>query len=676
MIKLDDDKKKKLIAYFSALITTELDARRDMHENIQEYWQRHLNKYSCKKDKSFPWVGSADFQSGLIETADTLLEAQFAGALNTLKPVGITAGTSTAAYIAAKKVESFFNNYWVQKSGMKKVLLDAFQYWIVEGQMFLGVIPYTDGMKKKYKRYKSNVKIVDTIKRAYQYISGQDGEYEREEKTSTDYLGAVWQNIPTVKVGWDRNAASVEKCNFFWCEFDLSNSEIRKKIKEQKWIDSDSILPDKDKTNILPDNEKANNTEEEDKNDYQGFSDTKTSKKTFYRIYAYYDFNDDGNDEKIELVLEKDTFRLFYIDYNPFFDGRIPYVSAPFYTIAGRIPGQSNPARLANLSDEFDTLQNQIIDNNTLTNTFCGTALESPGFVVDKIKVKPGLFIPVKSHDALKVWTINNRINDMSYQQQTVLSLFERKSLVNDTMAGRESADSNKQTYRGLVTLLKQNAVSLNRPMQNFQEALVEAVKQTIMCLYEFMPADGIRYAYTKNGEAGDENAGHESDVLKREDLEYMDEFNIGVLNGVVDIMLDAEKQVAMFLLQAFGQDNSGEINTFEIKKNIIETMAPRLAKTIIREPREVQALKMVMAKGQELAAKEQALMGLQEKILGEQQSTQESAFMQELANSGVPEEEWPSMLQKFRSQHGAGGVEGGEQQQSGVEGNKGEIPQ
>jgi hypothetical protein len=658
MPKLNEVKRKEISEFFSTAIVQAETNRTGMRDEIKTYWSRHFGTYSCKSDKQSPFVGAADIQTGVVKINDAVLEARFYTALNTLTFCGMMARTSQEANAAAKKCEDFINNYWKHKSGVLQVLADAFQYNVVEGTMFLDIVPDNIKSKKKKKYKRGMIKgLVDSV---MGYLKDDQNNMITDDVPVTDFIGARWKNRPSLKILEIGSATNIQDLQGIALEYELTPSEIVAKKKNEGWYDIDKVIDIK-QLNVQPTtNEVTADNENEEKNDYQGFDDTLTSKKKFYRVWCKYDTNNSGEVDNYILDFHKDTMTLVNDEENPLFNGRFPVVSSPFYRIAGRIRGQGQPQRLGALNDENDILHDQIIDNNSLMNSLCGTAIPQKGFDPDKIKLVLGKMIPVMSHDAIKLFDLKNRLIDAQYIGQAINVLIERTSLVSDYSMGRESQVNKNPTARGTAMILREASMNLTPMMQNLQMALVDALKQTLDCLYEFMPPEGIKYSKTdvKMSPEGEPIENTEEIIIKREDLEFRDEFEITVLSGAVEVMLDAERQTAMMLLQTFGNDQSGEINVSSIKKNYIEVFAPRQAKEFWRSPQEVQMLKMIQAKAQELQMREAKVMELEQtlgearnQVIGQHAQMEEQRFIMDMERQGIPQERQQELIAQFRQE-------------------------
>jgi hypothetical protein len=108
--------------------------------------------------------------------------------------------------------------------------------------------------------------------------------------------------------------------------------------------------------------------------------------------------------------------------------------------------------------------------------------------------------------------------------------------------------------------------------------------------------------------------------TLKREDLEYKDDWDIGVLKGAVDVMLEQDKQTAQFLYQMAMNDQTNYMDKGFAIKNLVETIAPRESKSILKTPIELQKEQFVDNKMQELTQKENQLNQMAQALQAQQQ--------------------------------------------------------
>jgi len=387
--KLTEEKKKEIAAYLCSLYSIYEQNDKSVIDNLDEWWSRYTGQHSAKKDKSFPWNGAADIQTGIVSYSCSGIEARYSSALNSVQLVNISSQVSAASNAAAKNAQNWLNNFWRHKSGVNDVLLEAFQYNTVEGSFFIQIVP--DVSKRKVKRF-SVRKIVDGAKAMFQSLVGQDGEMQAEDKEINDFIAARWVNIPRRLIKFDNSANTIQKCGAVCIEFEKSPAEIFElsKRKDNPWYNVKDILRSI-KPNDLPTAE--NESDDDDtKNDYIGYSNTLTHKKKFYQWWIAYNVGtpDAPDYKEMTFIISKDTGNLVYDEENSFFDKRKPVVSGKCRRIAGKIDGQGIPMYIGALNDAIDIVIDQALDNNTLSNTITGTYIPGAGFDPDKHKLEPG----------------------------------------------------------------------------------------------------------------------------------------------------------------------------------------------------------------------------------------------------------------------------------------------
>lgn len=661
---LTDDQQKQVVSDLLSYRDFYETEAKDFLDTIDIYWSRHFGTYSCKKNKDYPWKGSADVQTGVIQYFDSSIEARFNAALNSLKFVHITA-PSKAGRIAAQKCADFINDYWKPKAKPEDVCIDWFQNNVVEGVAFLKIKPVAENpnKRKRYKLVELVFKISGVVKKLLGYATDENKQMLLEETSVQDYIGCLWSAVDIAQCGFDLSVNRLKEGKFFYQEIWLTKSDCKKREKEKGWQNIDQIwLKENTNKGAQIDDVLIENQKEDTKKDYSGVENTKLNKQKFIEFWIEYDVNNDDIDEHCYFIIHPDKKILNYWSYNKFSDRRKPYIETQFYRIAGQIPGQGNPQRLGSLTDELDTLQNQKVDNSTIHNVIGGTYIPDK-VITEKVMdnfVVPGKWIPVTSHKQIDRWIERGSPLDLQTQQNFVYSLLERKSNVSDYSMGRESSVNPNPTAKGTAMLLREFSINIDPLVRNLQIALQEAIRQTLLCFYETMPATGVKYSRNvpvnpnTNSDAPQES---EEIIFKREYLEFLDEFTISVLAGASDIMADSEKQIATAILQMLGADVTGEIDTFAIKKNWLEKIDPVLAKDVIRTPQEVQLVQQIKQKAVELLQKEEMLnkemmevQKMRQDLIMKEGQKSEKEFETQLREMKLPEEKIQQMLLEYRS--------------------------
>ena len=639
MYNWNKEREADCVKYFNGIIAGFDASHKTLVSQTAEWWSRHLGEYSAKKDKNAPFKGSADLQTKIIQYSDSAIEARFRAGLNSVQFAKVTAESSQEAIEAAKSVEDYINNYWKDQTGAMEMLPQWFQLVIVEGTSFIKII--ADTIKKTVKRYS----IVDQIKTVVKKMVGYkvDGiSIATETKEVVKHIGARWEIVSLNDL-------------YFWNDDRAFRDVIihkvyktRAEIKQMRgeWKNVNELL-DKYKT------EQSNpgsspyvvNETSDAKDDYAGTEQGAVSRIPLYEVWGVYE-EKDGITEDGHFIISAEHNMYMFGEENPLFDKRKPYEYAQCYNIAQKVIGQGLPQRLAAVNDAADILLDQAVDNNSLANTLNFLYVPSKSFDFSKLQFQNGKGIPVSSLDgSFKELRFSSSVGEITALYGIMQGIGERLSLVADYSLGRESQTNKKATASGTAMLLQQFAVTLDPLLKNIQECMRRSMYQTLQCLYEYMPSEGITYT-----------VGSEQKTLKRQHLEYLDEFRIDMLAGAIDAMVNREEAVAQALLQTFAGDQSGEVDTYKIKENFVKTLSPTLAKEIMRTPQEVQMLQAIQMKAQELAQMEQVLAAkikeaedMKGKMIIDRGIEEEEKITAQLDAAGVQGKDREKALKEFR---------------------------
>lgn len=641
-----DEQQKNIVAFYKKLIKERVEENSELFtEKIPEWWERHLGTYSCKKNKSFPFEGSADFHVPWAAFADTALESRFvAGVHSSDKLVEIDATTADTK-VGARKAKDTFNLKLAKTMRLYDKICDMFQGLLVEGTRYLKIYPKQ--VEKSVWRYKELRKIAEGVSKFLGYDIEKNTNKLIQSKKTVKYTTVEWDDIPVTDLVWEKGAKTLQDAQWVAHRLYLNSYQIKKK----KWLNTNKLPKAISKVRTGETEEVKNETT----GDMLAESMMNLEDVSPWEVWGGYPFKTGEKDEKGDDIVEEKDMQ-FVIDIkndvflygndNKFFDKRKPFVSIPCYRIAGKIRGQGLPQRIGLLNDEFDTTHNITIDNAILCNALTLLYVPNKGFDPDKKKVKVGGAWPVAALDGVvKKMELGNPSLDLYKLENFLSSMLEKMSMVTDYSMGQEAVQ--RPTVRGTLALIQEFNINVNFLLKNIQNGLTEAVRMTFQTLYEFMPQEGIPFI-----------AGDEEKVLKREDLENLDDMNIVVLADAVRAIQNIEVQKADTLLNRLGNDQTGEIDTSALKRNFVEAVDHKLLDQVVRSPKEIQRLQQmqqeIMEKAQELRQREQGLI-LREGMSGSKE------YEQELRAAGIPEDEIEKKKDEYRKAYIKNNVGGGE---------------
>jgi hypothetical protein len=619
MIKLSETKQKEIALYFGGMLTNVISVNEELYEQkIPEYWQRYRGTWSSKKDKNYPWANSADFNlpvitwvcdSHISRTMDTIF-----GADDIFKAVAI----STDAIESSSRIQSYINHI------LKKpeIFWNPIQQWVqrmyVEGNGIL--IPKYEYKTRKVKRYSKVGQTLNnfgmpTFSKMYQQA---EGYLVPETKEIGEHCIEVYP-IPLKDFFTNFNGDSVHTNEWTAYRIFKTKREIKEmgKIKDEnlKWINTDKI------DNMISEENKG--TEMKDKNQAAGIDENITADIDkpieLFVIDAYYDYEGKGNSKHINLIINRNNNILFKICDNNDFSDKRRLILSNLFPVAGSLLGSGFPQRLGSMNDEYNTIHNQIIDNTTKINadvyTVIPKLLANPNQDLAGIASRPGAFIQVITHDAIK--RLNNQIPQVNLQQMEMqtMSLIEKLAIITDTAMGRES-NVERPTFRGKYLNLQEFLVNFGILMQQFQSGLKQLITHILEIMYQNMPSEGIEFSKNMTPDVKNPKDSQIEDYkITREDLEYFIDGKIELYVTVnsINMAKGIVEQKATILFDRLGNDQTGEINTAELKKFLIEVIYPQLKERVIRDPKEIQKLQemadMLEQKAQIIKQKELQLM-------------------------------------------------------------------
>ena len=634
MINLDDEKQKEIVLFYRDLIEKRKLKEKDFRENIiPQNWQRYFGTYSSKLDKSFPWEGASDYHIPFSSFAITALESRFVNGIFSSRRFASISDLTGENKEVAPKVEDAINFYLVPKMKIYDKVCDMFQGLLVEGTRFLKIYPVT--YTKKVYKYKLLRKIVQGVSKVLGY------EVDMENKLLTTQIEKKvfvpkWEDISVVDMYWEEGATDIQSA--FWVAQRLYKNKYEI-MNNKEWINTE-------KYKEMEISKKKDGYKEEVKAEFTGINPVQITDYSNYEIYEIWGKYDLGDGEKdYQFVIDIKNQILLFADENKFFDKRKPYVAIPCYRIAGQISGQSLPQRIALLNDELDTIHNITIDNATLANAMTYMYIPRRGFDPSRVKIRPGAAIPVPSFDIIQQWKQQNVTVDLYKLESFILGLIEKMSMVTEQAFGREQVE--RPTARGTLALLQEFASNVNFLLKNIQAGLKEAIYQTLQTMYEFMPSEGISY-FSDKGE----------NKIERIDLEDIDDFEIEVLGDVVRAMKDVDKETALTLLNIFGKDQSGEVDVYTLKKNLVETIDPRIAKQVMRTPEEVRQLQEAK---QQILTQLQLLKQKQDELMAQEGMLKEKELEQQMKEAGYDDKTIQKRLKDFRRTYIKNMVKGGQ---------------
>lgn len=610
MVKtLTDVQKTELGLKYSRLITQTVSNNSELYQNfIPQWWKRFKGNWSSKKDPNYPYPGASDFNVPIITWICWSHISRFVDSLFGGVDVYKMIGTNPEAIKAAMKIQRYANSQFRRRDVYYKPIVEWLERLVVEGTAIL--MPIYEKVYKKRVKYTKNTIIEKGINALKYAVNILSGKMEVEGKQILMWEGVKVHNVRLEDFIYPVGTTNVEESNWVARRFFKYRRDIEQMGKHpdenKRWFDITKELLDS-----LP---KVESKGEEDKDKQRDATNNDTIPTDIDKPYELFAVNcfedlDESGEYNDYLLIITSTGKILWCDYNNDFDQKRRYTVTPLFRIAGMLAGQGFPERLALVSDEINTFDNLIVDNAVKSNCdiyTCKADKLASGLTPDKIVFRPGIVIPVKDHDALK--RLDNTINQLDFKQREtfLMQIVERLGIINDTAMGRES-EIERPTFRGKYLNLQEFMVNLGVLMEEIQMGLKELIVNVLELTYQNMPQKGISFRYSN------QEGKIESEILTREDLEYLDDIDIFVTVSSQNAIKGVVEQKLMMLLEKLGGDQTGEVNTAVLKKALVDFIIPELSSQIMRDPKEIQQLQemqdLLNQKAQILKHKEMTMM-------------------------------------------------------------------
>lgn len=623
MIEISEIKQKQIVKYLTTKISEIKSKNQDFYETkIPEFWSRYLGKWSSKVDKNFPWKNSADFHVPLTMWACKSTESRILNAVmssediclvNPLVPIDMEKEEYIKVLQSAKRIQNYLKYLFTKVLNIEQNLKDWIQRIIVEGTGVF-VINY-EKIIKIIKKYEHNKKIgyLSSIVKVFEQGVEQIKKFLKiQSNEKVVHNGITIYNCPLNKFICDFKNTNIQESEFVAIELEpMSYRQIKLQSKHEGWINVEKLYKKESQTQ---------NQEIEDKEDNNNINTNVDINQTFtlYKCWCYYDVDDDGNEENCEFIVDNENNVLVFYKENDNFWGERPITVTPFDYISGILNGQGMPDKLSLVNDELDTIHDQIIDNATRANAIVGTYIPNKlSNKVESLTLTMGTLIPVTDHSAIKLDILPSNTIDLKYLEQIVMSIAEKIAVITDTSMGRET-NVERPTFRGKYLLLQEFAVNFDIFLRNINKGLTETIYMILKMLYQYMPKEGLEYSVLDNsGEYVKQNGRIVKEKLTREDLEYLDYFEIKTMASSINAIKGLQEQKAMTIYEMFAKDETGEIDTSELKRYVAEKVDPKLAKLIMTENVKNPKTMDEIIKIQEMLKTKEALLNMRQEKMG-----------------------------------------------------------
>lgn len=561
-IKLNDEQLKKLLIWLAYEIKTAEEARSAQ----EKQWKQWIDAYEAKpkkKRKNFPWPNASNVVITVIgEHLDTIY-ARIMGIQHgsqDLWMVKPAPGAEGVTYKDAKNIQRALQYRQVNYFDMYGVDSDAIFECLQLGTAWYKIPwAYDEGKIWTYEE-------ATTFKKA---------KFVKEDMLF--YEGPKPQHIPNWDILVPIDAVEEQSCRWIDHIFHYSKSDLTKKWKNKMWGKS---TWDKSVVELLIKHLEQSPTEGEEKKEVdRGREGTWPYRVKLHEIWADYDIDGDGIDEKCVFRYHYETNTLIDARYYYYKHYRRPFSRIVYAKRANSIYGVGIPELLTGYQDEITTMHNQRIDNATIANIRC--MIGRRGIVKPGENIYPGKFISADNPDRdVKPFQLGEVYPSSESAERVAQTYAEKRSGVSEYAMGRESETiRSRATATGTLALIQEGNKRFDLGMRNIRKGSSEVGMQCLELYQQFKPNDGMIYIDTEGQKA-----------FARIPKEYVrSKLKIETVTSSSSFNQDVERERSMALYQLVDAFNERILKMSQFVFN--PQVPPEMKKTVqemIRKSRDV----------------------------------------------------------------------------------------
>ncbi len=501
LLKISSNKRKKIEAKFEEEIRDALVGRSGFHTKCAK-WRRNFEAEPDQEQKNFPWEKASNLVIPIQAITVNAFAARQMNILFSLPPFWTTKPLNPKWADHAVPTQNMLDYYQKQEMKLTKNLIP---YIYDQANIGLGVAKQIWVSEKVYdKVYDDTGKIIES-----------------------EYLDDGPRFIPIAiedAIFPIDSIQDIQLSPWFAHRFRLTWGKVEargKKVLESKepiYINVDEL----ENKFVSLASERVEKQEEIEKL----VRDIKLKEHEFYEVWADYDYDDDGKEEKVCFTFhnsaqssEGTSFTLVRPILNPWSHRLRPFLTSQCFPRPHRVLGIGFGQRLERLQEGLSTTANQGINNWTVTSTRLFTYKKGLG-IKGPLKIWPGKAIAVNEHTDISTVEMGSEYTSGQMIINFLKDVSERVTGVSDYWLGRESStEGSSATATSTLSLIQEGMKLFDFLMKNTRNALNDSAYMLYMMVRQMKPL-GTTYAVLgeKEGELVEETwniKGEGKDVKK-----------------------------------------------------------------------------------------------------------------------------------------------------------------
>lgn len=515
----------RLTAFVRDILEREIENQKPRIESIKK-WHK---LYKQKRDKkNFPFEGAANICSPITRSDVDAIFVRIYDAITDKRRYFLFSPVDKALPEPERenirRLEEAFDNFLKKELRFKEKIRDPLLQAIKIGTGIVKIV-YED-VKKPFYRY-------------YTGESSEAGETPIVGEERTLYSGPNIYPIPRERFVISSDAISIDEALLVGWQFFLTKAEVENRVR-RGIFDGEKIKK------IIP-QEKYDEVAE-----YRGEMAGKELKPAevmkpyeFWEIYTRFDVNDDGEEEEIMLVYNRQSNLIVRAIYNPLFYQIRPLCELKINNLEYQFDGEGVCEILEGLQDEIDALHNLRLDRLAQINL--PIILYRLHSMPRGWKFRPGEAIGVDDpslEDIMKVIQLPEVYNGLIAEEALLTSYADRAVGITPNVLG--TSTSERPVAKETLIMLEEANKKFKIATQTFRAYLEGLAYKLLAFMAQFKPT----YRYI------DENGIEQEVVIPPVDLRSL--LNIQLNISTEQMSMEIRREIALAKYQLISNYMTG----------------------------------------------------------------------------------------------------------------------
>lgn len=583
------------------------EAEEGMASYRKELATQIRNIYGTKSAKTFPWTGCSNVRSKVYTSLVETIVPRIIKSIHEIKPCARIIPRRGDTTAESEVWESFLD--WSLETEFRRT---GRSYLNVKEDVYRTAVMHGTAIEKvHWKTITNTYRDIETRQQMILDANGQptldangqpvvENVDEEVVKEGTIYDAPIVEMVDLKDFIIPINSASIADAPFVVHKFKIKKAHLKRLLKEKKYENGKKVMAYK---------EDDINEIDEERESLQGLKPISGREEVvLHEYWGLYDIDGDGLEEECQIVFHKPTSSVLFADYNPFKHGMRPFVEYRLIPRPNFFFGWGIYDVVHEHSDLIDTLFNQMIDNNTLTNMPVFTYVKRAG-MSQSYEITPGTFLPVWNQNDIQQLMTVGKANIENELINIVFGLIQKVTGATDYSMGMTSSISENRTKGGIMSIISEGNIRFDLTIKRFQDSNALEWLQILQLNAQYREPLMFSKISGKTGKM-------EMVPFTREQIQ--DWPDIYPQGNLISSNKFIEADTWREIIRLLGQDQSGDINTRNLKQKFIQAQGIKDYNAIVRSPEETDQIKNLQTRLQQMSRQMQE-MGQQYKSMQNQ---------------------------------------------------------